>query len=382
MPRNALTLCGGVCSLALSKIGPKALRIMGCSGTKDAELVNASLPRVADYLPPVVVAGKAPRCRKIGMLGAAKELATGNFLDLRMGRDDPEPDMKSIAQADYTNGSLTGALLATLVLPMWVEFTKDLVGPDNSYASSSAFGEMVGLSRMVEAAPYFGDLSSLCYMIAFMCFMLATIFSTFMLVMLDQCPDDDTTVFFLRELRWAKHMPYRCSWFAGPMCGTGVAIRIFLGTESVGFWVAAQVIIYGASVLVVLSWVLMIKALFTSRYDVTLFEDMELTAQQVEDDVAKYFAQEGEKALLDQCILSLSARSPGGVVLPMAPVTLARVKVAFLKALFKRLETVVSDVDIFRMATDSEVVGLADPRKILSSSSEATPVDRTLVARR
>lgn len=317
---------------------------------------DVTVVRVAHYLSPIQVTKRKPLVNSKSYLGSVLEVFTAGFLSLPDDAlDEPDLGIRSMMYNESMNIAIMGALLCAMIMPIWQEGFDVINGEDYAEVLKSYPAELLGEDWILSNIDYVEDVAQVCILMGAFGYATAAFFSTFIIIVFGQLPDESDVLVFMRRLSWAKKVPYYCLLNIGLVGFLGFGLRALLIPHHRGTWIATAIALifgmYGYFAFLSRN----IRSLYATVNERSDFEDVVLTDSQIREDLDQYFAKAGEKASLNHCLWMLSARSPAGSHLPMAAQTLLKIKVAYFKRVAPALGLDVSDGDVLWLASDNEV---------------------------
>lgn len=291
------------------------------------------LRRMADYLNPVPVRRKAPRVEAVGPFGALWEVIIVRFLSIPpIVGEEPDLQTRSIMYDENANIAVVAALLSLIFFSYWHEGFRPVLGEDNENVRLSYFGQLVGEEWIEDHIGPSSEVARLLILTGLVYgFTIAAVTATVTQLMLDQIPDESDALVFKGKLGGAAKIPFLFLQHLGIIGYVGFVFRALLIPRHGFTWIALLTLLVFLVVCHLSYLSRTIRCLYGAVNERSQFEDIELTPDQIHEDLDKYFAARGERASLNHCLWMMSARSPSGVHLPMAAQTTLRIKVAFYR---------------------------------------------------
>lgn len=270
--------------------------------------------RVAEYLPEKWISKtgnpKAPDSFRAILLSAS----TGKFLALADNLITSDKGVTSGAKENLvnecTNTGLISALMLTIVLPMSFESVSDWLEEDyvsSGYAFMDGWiGQQLTSAQIESVLGGFNDFALIFYVLGTFGFLASTVLTVIMLLCVGEISTDSGCEEFLRRVGTGTRAPYLL-FMTGCMFAIPAALRYAVTIKTLPGLVILGLVIAGMSFLIEAVAYFYVSACIQAHNRINEFGELSLSNKEAQEDVAEWFAKNGENGgALQECLQDLA----------------------------------------------------------------------------
>eukprot|EP00927_Polykrikos_kofoidii_P081552 TRINITY_DN7902_c2_g1_i1.p1 TRINITY_DN7902_c2_g1~~TRINITY_DN7902_c2_g1_i1.p1 ORF type:complete len:362 (-),score=68.65 TRINITY_DN7902_c2_g1_i1:57-1142(-) len=311
------------------------------------------LARVGDFLPKYPVRRNESTAKPAGWVASVWLLVSGKFLqmgDVAFGVS----GARQSAFDENVNMAILSALLLTLMMPMALDNSGDIF--EEKYQNSgtdfadSFFANAVGEEMAESLIVLFTDIGGVALWLSTVGFMFSTLSCVYILLCVNEIGTDEGVSNFLSCMGFALRVPY-LFFTLGHFWAVPVILRMVCTLKTwIGLLVLMAILIPCVLVLLGISMVRTVRCAINSVSFLHAYEPLILTPEEVRADVNMYFEQAGSSACVDECLDMMQSLAPNKAVVPLAPLSMSIVKVAFHQRMSSLMGLSLSDETLYALA--------------------------------